>query len=72
MAAGAYIKRENDPQNAGVFTLAEGATLRQHTPGWMAHFTWAFALVQEMHVPVFTMNGNRSQAFQLSARKPIG
>ena len=72
VATGAYTEWENDPENAGVFTLAEGATLRHHTPEWMAQLTRAFAPVQEVLVPVFTMNGNQSQAFQLFARKPIG
>ncbi|MDQ2770991.1 MAG: hypothetical protein M3Y54_10880 [Bacteroidota bacterium] len=70
LASGTYVDWQGDPENAGVFTLPEGATLRHHTPAWIAHLTRAFTSVQETQVPVFTMNGNQSQAFQLPVRKP--
>ncbi len=71
LASGAYFDWQGDPENAGVFTLPEGATLRHHTLPWIAQLTHGFTPVQETRVPVFTMNGNQSQAFQLLVRKPV-
>lgn len=69
LAAGTYICLHNDPANDGVFTLAEGATLRHHSPAWIQELTADFTLLHKALVPVHTMNGNRSEAFQLLLQK---
>jgi SAM-dependent methyltransferase len=69
-AAGAYHCLHGDPANEGVFTLPEGVTFRHHTPAWISTLTAAFTVLHNATVPVFTMNGNRSEAFQLLLQKP--
>jgi SAM-dependent methyltransferase len=67
--AGAYSCLEGDPQNDGVFALAEGVTLRHHPRAWIMALLQDFEIVHEGIVEVVTMNGNRSEAFQIIARK---
>ncbi len=69
MQAGAYTCLEGDPQNDGVFTLPEGVTLRHHSRAWIAALLQDLEIVHEGIVEVMTMNGNRSEAFQIIARK---
>ncbi len=71
LAAGAYTCLHGDPSNEGVFSLPEGVTLRHHTPAWIQTLTAAFTIRHAATVPVFTMNGNRSEAFQLLLQKPL-
>lgn len=70
VAAGSYSCLHGDPANDGVFTLPEGVTLRHHAPAWIQTLTAAFVVRHAATVPVFTMNGNRTDAFQLLLQKP--
>ena len=67
--AGAYTCLDDDPQNDGVFTLREGVTLRHHSRAWITTLLQEFEMVHEGIVEVMTMNGNRSEAFQIVVRK---
>ena len=67
--AGAYTCLDDDPQNDGVFTLPEGVTLRHHSRAWITTLLQEFEMVHEGIVEVMTMNGNRSEAFQIVVRK---
>jgi SAM-dependent methyltransferase len=69
LKAGAYQNLDDDPENAGVFTLPENVTLRHHTRPWIQTLLQDFVLMEEKAVDVLTMNGNRSQAFQLIVRR---
>jgi SAM-dependent methyltransferase len=69
LASGSYKCLDDDPENAGVFTLAEGVTFRHHTQEWIGALLQDFRIVHETAVEVLTMNGNRSSAFQLIGRK---
>ena len=64
-----YEYLENDPENYGVFTLAEGATFRHHRKDWIRTLLQDFEIVLEKSIPVKTMNGHSADAFQLLARK---
>jgi SAM-dependent methyltransferase len=66
---GAYQQLHGDPENDGVFTLPENVTLRHHTRPWIKTLLQEFEWLEEKAVDVFTMNGNRSQAFQLIVRR---
>ena len=65
-----YRCLHDDPQNEGVFTLAEGVTFRHHSVAWIAHLFQGFDLLHEAEVPVQTMNGNLASAFQMVLGKP--
>ncbi len=67
--AGIYTRLDGDPENDGVFTLPEGVTLRHHSRAWITTLLQDFEIVHEGMVEVVTMNGNRSEAFQIVARK---
>ncbi len=67
---GDYKALDGNMENYGVFTLPEGATFRHHTPQWIAHLLTQFTIVNESVVPVRTMNGHFSDAFQIQAVKP--
>jgi SAM-dependent methyltransferase len=64
LANGRYGFLNDDPDNYGVFTLAEGATFRHHTREWMTSLLQSFSLKHERIIEVKTMNGNSSEAFQ--------
>jgi len=64
-----YTFFNNDPNNDGVFTLPEGATLRHHTNAWMKELLKNFSVRQENAIEVKTMNGNSASAFQLIVQK---
>lgn len=64
-----YTCFENEPDNFGVFTLPEGATLRHHTKEWITSLFADFTVECELPVAVKTMNGNTAEAFQLVVRK---
>jgi len=64
-----YTCFENEPDNFGVFTLPEGATLRHHTREWISSLFADFTVECELPVAVKTMNGNTAEAFQLIVRK---
>lgn len=69
LRSGAYNCLNDDSENEGVFTLTEGATLRHHSQAWIATLLSDFEILEETMVDVFTMNGNRSEAFQIIARR---
>jgi len=64
-----YTFFENEPDNFGVFTLPEGATLRHHTREWIVSLFADFTVECENFITVKTMNGNTAEAFQLIVRK---
>jgi hypothetical protein len=64
-----YTCFENEPDNFGVFTLPEGATLRHHTKEWITNLFADFTVEFERPIAVKTMNGNTAEAFQLVVRK---
>lgn len=69
VASSRYGCYAGDPDNYGVFSLAEGATFRHHTKEWIKNLLKDFLIENETRVAVKTMNGSVAQAFQLLARK---
>ena len=55
----------------GVFATDDGAVCRHHDIAELRTLLSDFDLVDERRIEVATMNGHRSQAVQLLARKPV-
>ena len=64
-----YTYLNEDPNNFGVFTLPDGATLRHHTREWIAELIRNFKIKESETVAVKTMNGNDARAFQFILQK---
>ena len=64
----AYGERFRAPY--GVFATDDGAVFRHHDIAELHAVLSGFDLVDERRIDVVTMNGHRSQAVQLLARKP--
>ncbi len=64
-----YECLNNDPDNYGVFTLPEEATLRHHPREWINKLVAEFTLLHHEEIDVNTMNGNGARAFQLVLQK---
>jgi len=63
-----YTYLNNDKDNYGVFTLAEGATFRHHTKEWIKELLNGFTILSEKIIAVKTMNGSSAEGFQIVAR----
>ncbi|MGR6973560.1 class I SAM-dependent methyltransferase [Streptomyces cynarae] len=61
---------ENSGAPYGVFAADDGAVFRHHDIADLHAVLSGFDLVDERRIDVVTMNGHRSQAVQLLARKP--
>lgn len=66
---GRYSCYNDDSDNYGVFSLPEGVTFRHHTKEWIKSLLRPFEILEEVLVPVRTMNGAEGEAFQIIARK---
>jgi SAM-dependent methyltransferase len=64
-----YGLLDNDKDNYGVFTLAEGATFRHHSRKWINSLLEGFETIEESDIAVNTMNGHSALAFQRKCRK---
>lgn len=64
-----YEYFNDDKNNYGTFSLAEGATFRHHTQEWVHELLASFDIIEENNIEVKTMNGHSAEAFQIIAKK---
>lgn len=60
----------DDPENDGVFSHAEGVFFRHHSKWWISTLLESWTILHKKEISLTTMNGHVATGFQMILRKP--
>ncbi len=64
-----YIRYQDEYKNYGVFKLPDNGVVRHHNIDWIKELISNFNLINEKLINTVTMNGNKTEIFQILVEK---